>query len=101
MVYSKVMRSAGNAKHGTYVTNKNGEKEWVIQPDAKAGDLKFVDYNGDGKITVMRTVSIWVVRLLKRLLPLHLGITWKKLSFSAMFQGVGGAQALYVGNTCF
>lgn len=26
-----------------------------------------------------------------------LGMTWKKLSFSAMFQGVGGAKALYVG----
>ena len=25
------------------------------------------------------------------------GFTWKKLSVSAMFQGVGGAQALYVG----
>ncbi len=41
-----------NAKHGTYVTNDNGEKEWVgIQPNAMAGDLKFVDPNGDGKIT--------------------------------------------------
>ena len=45
----------------------------------------------------MQTVSIWVVRLRRRLFAFTLGMTWKKLSFSAMFQGVGGAKALYVG----
>ena len=72
--------------------DKNGKR---IQPDAKKGDLKFVDYDGDGTIgfgdrqdrgsATPTTTFAWT-----------LGFTWKKLSFSAMFQGVGGAQAMNV-----
>ena len=72
--------------------DKNGKR---IQPDAKKGDLKFVDYDGDGTIgfgdrqymgsATPKTTFAWT-----------LGFTWTKLSFSAMFQGVGGAQAMNV-----
>lgn len=72
--------------------DKNGKR---IQPDAKKGDLKFVDYDGDGTIgfgdrqymgsATPKTTFAWT-----------LGFTWKKLSFSAMFYGVGGAQAMNV-----
>ena len=72
--------------------DKNGKR---IQPDAKKGELKFVDYDGDGTIgfgdrqymgsATPKTTFAWT-----------LGFTWKKLSFSAMFQGVGGAQAMNV-----
>lgn len=72
--------------------DKNGKR---IQPDTKKGDLKFVDYDGDGTIgfgdrqymgsATPKTTFAWT-----------LGFTWKKLSFSAMFQGVGGAQAINV-----
>lgn len=72
--------------------DKNGKR---IQPDAKKGDLKFVDYDGDGTIgfgdrqymgsATPKTTFAWT-----------LGFTWKKLSFSAMFRGVGGAQAMNV-----
>ena len=72
--------------------DKNGKR---IQPVAKKGDLKFVDYDGDGTIgfgdrqymgsATPKTTFAWT-----------LGFTWKKLSFSAMFQGVGGAQAMNV-----
>ena len=72
--------------------DKNGKR---IQLDAKKGDLKFVDYDGDGTIgfgdrqymgsATPKTTFAWT-----------LGFTWKKLSFSAMFQGVGGAQAMNV-----
>lgn len=72
--------------------DKNGKR---IQPDAKKGDLKFVDYDGDGTIgfgdrqymgsATPKATFAWT-----------LGFTWKKLSFSAMFQGVGGAQAMNV-----
>lgn len=72
--------------------DKNGKR---IQPDAKKGDLKFVDYDGDGTIgfgdrqymgsATPKTTFAWT-----------LGFTWKKLSFSAMFQGVGGAQVMNV-----
>ena len=81
-----------DAEAAAYV-DKNGNR---IQPNAKAGDLKFIDFNGDGKIddgdrqymgnaTPETTFS------------LSGGFTWKKLSVNAMLQGVGGAQALYVG----
>lgn len=72
--------------------DKNGKR---IQPNAKKGDLKFVDYDGDGTTgfgdrqymgsATPKTTFAWT-----------LGFTWKKLSFSAMFQGVGGAQAMNV-----
>ena len=72
--------------------DKNGKR---IQPDAKKGDLKFVDYDGDGTIgfgdrqymgsATPKTTFAWT-----------LGFTWKKLSFSVMFQGVGGSQAMNI-----
>ena len=67
-----------------------------IQPNAKAGDLKFVDHNGDGKITDADRQYMGSATP-KTTFAFTLGMTWKKLSFSAMFQGVGGAKALYVG----
>ncbi|MGM9803292.1 MAG: SusC/RagA family TonB-linked outer membrane protein [Muribaculaceae bacterium] len=68
----------------------------MIQPNAKAGDLKFEDYNGDGKIDnadrqyMGSATPKWTYALTA-------GFTWKDLSVSAMFQGVGGAQAFYAG----
>ncbi len=71
---------------------KDGKR---IQPNAKAGDLKFVDANGDGTIDdndrqyCGSATPKWTFSLSG-------GFTWKDLSFSAMFQGVAGAQALNV-----
>ncbi len=80
-----------DAEAAAYV-NKDGER---IQPYAQAGDLKFVDYNGDGKISdddrqYMGNATPTTT------FALSAGFTWKNLSVSAMFQGVGGAQAFYV-----
>ncbi len=65
-----------------------------IQPNAKAGDLKFVDYNGDGKITDADRQYMGNA-MPKTTFALTAGFTWKNLSFSAMLQGVGGAKAFY------
>lgn len=65
-----------------------------IQPNAKAGDLKFVDYNGDGTIDD-KDRQYCGSATPKTTYALTLGMTYKKLSVSAMFQGVGGAQAFY------
>ena len=57
-----------DAEAAAYV-DKNGNR---IQPEAKAGDLKFVDFNGDGTIDDLEmiwTVSIVEVRLLRLPLP--------------------------------
>ncbi len=81
-----------DAEAAAYTDSKGNR----IQPNAKAGDLKFVDANHDGRIddgdrqymgnaTPETTFS------------LSGGLKWKNLSLNAMIQGVGGAQALYVG----
>ena len=72
--------------------DKNGNR---IQPNAQAGDLKFVDANGDGKITDDDRQYLGSATP-KTTFAFTLGFNWKKLSFSAMFQGVGGAKAAYV-----
>lgn len=73
--------------------DKDGDR---IQPNAVAGDLKFVDYNGDGTIDDADRQYCGSATP-KTTYAFTLGFTYKKLSLSAMFQGVGGAQALYIG----
>ena len=73
--------------------DKNGNR---IQPEAQAGDLKFVDANGDGEITDEDRQYLGSATP-KTTFAFSFGFNWKKLSFSAMFQGVGGAKAAYVG----
>lgn len=73
--------------------DKDGNR---IQPNAQAGDLKFVDYNGDGKIDD-KDRQYFGNATPKTTFAFSGGITYKKLSVNAMFQGVGGAQAFYGG----
>lgn len=68
----------------------------MIQPDAKAGDLKFVDFNGDGEINDSDR------QYMGNAMPdltysLSLGGNYKNFGLSMMWQGVQGAQALNVG----
>jgi hypothetical protein len=55
-----------------------------------------LEHYGDGKITDADRQYMGSATP-KTTFAFTLGMTWKKLSFSAMFQGVGGAKALYVG----
>lgn len=73
--------------------DKDGKR---IQPNAKAGDLKFVDANKDGKIDD-KDRQYCGSSMPKTTYALTAGFNWKGLSVSAMFQGVTGAQALFVG----
>lgn len=66
-----------------------------IQPNAKAGDLKFVDFNNDGKISDSDRQYLGNAGP-KTTFSLSAGATWKDLSFNFMLQGVGGAQAMNV-----
>ena len=72
--------------------DKNGNR---IQPNAKAGDLKFVDYDGSGKIDDGDRQYCGSATP-KYTFSLSGGFTWKNLSFSAMLQGVAGAHAMNV-----
>lgn len=71
---------------------KDGKR---IQPNAKAGDLKFVDQNNDGKINDADRIYMGSA-MPTTTFALNFGLSWKKLTFSAMLQGVGGAQAANV-----
>lgn len=81
-----------DAEAAAYV-DKDGKR---IQPNAVAGDLKFVDYNGDGKIDT-KDRQYCGSATPKTTYSFSFGATYKKLSFNAMLQGVGGAQAFYAG----
>lgn len=72
--------------------DKNGNR---IQPDAKAGDLKFIDKDGNGKIDDGDRQYCGSATP-KYTFSLSAGFTWKDLSFSAMLQGVAGAHAMNV-----
>ncbi|MDR2466392.1 MAG: TonB-dependent receptor [Prevotellaceae bacterium] len=77
-----------DAEAAAYV-DKQGNR---IQPNAKAGDLKFVDRNGDGKINDDDRVhkGSYMPDLTYAFTG---GVSWKNLSFSVMLQGISGAKA--------
>ena len=76
-----------------YSYTKDGE---LIQPDAQPGDLKFKDFNDDGKIT-LDAREYWGNAMPNSTFALTVGGSWRNLSASVMLQGVLGAQALYAG----
>lgn len=74
-----------DAEAKAYVNSKGT----MIQPNAKAGDLKFVDLDGDGSIgsgdKEFRGNS-----MPKLSYSFNAGFTYKKFSFDMMIQGVAG-----------
>lgn len=68
--------------------DKNGNR---IQPNAKAGDLKFVDKDGDGQITSLDK-EFRGNAMPKLSYTFSGGFTWKKLSVDFMLQGVTGVK---------
>lgn len=65
-----------------------GEK---IQPNAQVGDLKFVDFNHDGKIS-SEDRQFMGNAMPKVTYSLSGGLTWNNFTFSLMLQGVGGVK---------
>lgn len=63
----------------------------VIQPNAKAGDIKFIDQNGDGEIN--DDDRLFMGNSMPKLTyALSGGMSWKGFNFSIMFQGVQKAK---------
>ena len=68
----------------------------LIQPAAQAGDLRFVDYNNDGKIDDNDRQYVGSA-MPKFTYALSAGFNWKNFNFSMMWQGVAGNKIAYVG----
>lgn len=71
--------------------NSNGT---VIQPNAKAGDIKFVDQNGDGKIDDSDRVYMGNA-FPKATYGFSANFNWKNWDMSLFFQGVGGVKLFH------
>ena len=72
---------------------KDGQR---IQPNAHAGDLKFVDFNNDGKIDDKDRQYVGSA-MPKYTFALSGGIAWKGFTVDMLFQGVAGNKIAYVG----
>ena len=72
---------------------KDGQR---IQPNAVAGDLKFVDANNDGKIDDNDRQYVGSA-MPKFTFALSGGFEWKGFTVDMMFQGVAGNKIAYVG----
>ncbi len=75
-----------------YEHNKDGK---LIQPAAQPGDLRFVDFNNDGKIDNSDRQYVGTA-LPPHSFALTAGFDWKGLNFSMMWQGVAGNKIAYV-----
>lgn len=76
-----------DAEAAAYVS-KDGKR---IQPNAKAGDLKFVDENGDGNIDDKDRVFMGSA-FPKLTYGFTANLYWKNFDFSVFFQGVSGVK---------
>ena len=82
-----------DAEAAAYV--KDGKR---IQPAAQAGDLKFVDFNNDGKIDTNDRQYVGSA-MPKYTFAFSGGFNWKGFSVDMMLQGVAGNKIAYVGKS--
>ena len=82
-----------------YATNDQSS----ISPfnNAKPGDFRYVDLNGDGKVDVSKDRKILGSQIPKYNFSFNLGCEYKGIDFSAMLQGVAGVSGLLNGYAGF
>lgn len=86
-----LFQSDEEAANYTWTNPDTGETK-RIQPNAKAGDIRFVDWNNDGKIDSndRQYMGSYMPKLTY---SFSAGFTWKDLSFSMMWQGAAKTKA--------
>ena len=70
----------------------------LIQPNAQPGDLKFIDFNKDGKIDTNDRQYVGSA-MPKQTFAFSGGFNWKGFYADIMFQGVAGNKIAYVGKS--
>ena len=78
-----------------YDHQKDGQ---LIQPNAQPGDLKFVDFNNDGKIDTNDRQYVGSAMPIQTF-AFGAGFNWKGLYMDVLFQGVAGNKIAYVGKS--
>ncbi|HKL14513.1 MAG TPA: TonB-dependent receptor [Balneolaceae bacterium] len=64
-------------------------------PDAKPGDVRFADVNGDGKITADDRILLPYGPTPRIVYGFNVGANWRGLEISAFLQGQHGAKTIY------
>jgi TonB-linked SusC/RagA family outer membrane protein len=64
-------------------------------PDAKPGDVRFIDVNNDGSITAEDRILLPNGPTPRMVYGFTIGASWKNLEFNAFFQGQSGASTIY------
>ena len=89
-----LVKTAGIFQSNDEVAKYVGPNGTPIQPNAKAGDLKFVDQNHDGKIDDNDRVYMGNA-FPKLTYGFNLGLTWKRFDFAMFLQGVSGVKLFH------
>ncbi|MBO9732112.1 MAG: TonB-dependent receptor [Chitinophaga sp.] len=84
-------KTNGIFQNAQEVANYKNSKGDVYQPNAQPGDIRFVDYNNDGKIDDADRTIIGNPNP-KLLYSLNAGVTWKQFDLTLFFNGVQGNQ---------
>ncbi|MDR1090785.1 MAG: hypothetical protein LBL79_06885 [Prevotella sp.] len=86
-----IFKSQEEIDSHTWYNPETGRDE-KIQPQAKTGDLRFVDINNDGKINDDDRILMGAYDNPDFFYGFNLGASWKDLSINMQFQGVAGVK---------
>ncbi|MBD8488492.1 TonB-dependent receptor [Echinicola sp. CAU 1574] len=74
---------------GLFQTQEEVDNSATLNNNVAPGDLKYIDIDGDGKITQPNDVEFIGTTTPRKLYGINLGAEWKGFDFSVFFQGVG------------
>lgn len=84
-------RTNGIFQNPAEVSSYRGKDGTLLQPEARAGDFRFVDVNGDGKIDANDRTKIGNA-IPTLTYGFNMAVRWKSFDLIAFGQGVGGNQ---------